>query len=136
MPAVTDSAGLALATFGEPPVDVSELYVPSLEYVVRGLSQEERVRPRDGLVIPTIAVSFTVPGHPGTFTIRIDNYAFTHVDVLPYIRARAWLIRGLYALPGKLPPFHELVPESVTTVTSALEAAAERAALALLPTVP
>lgn len=136
MPAVTDAAGPATQTFGEPPVDVSELYAPTLDYVVLGLSQEERIRPRDSLVIPTIAVTFRVPGHTGTFTIRIDNYAFTHVDVLPYLQERAWLIRSLYALPAKLPSWSEVAPSSTTTVITELEAAAEAAALASVIAVP
>jgi hypothetical protein len=84
--------------YGEPPVDVTPLYVPTLDYVVLGLSQEDRIRPRDKLVIPTVAVSFGVPGLPGVFSIRIDNYAFTHADVLGYIRERVAVIRGLYSV--------------------------------------
>jgi hypothetical protein len=90
-------------TFGEPPVDVSALYQPTDDYVVVALAQTERIRPRDGLVIPTVEVSFRVPGLPGIFTIHIDNYAFTHADVLAYMRDRGWLIRSLYALPATIP---------------------------------
>ena len=85
--------------FGDPPVDVGELYVPTTAYVVLALAQIDRIRPRDGLVIPTVEVTFRVPGLPGQYTIRIDNYAFTHADVLEYMRERAWVLRSIYALP-------------------------------------
>lgn len=118
-------------TFGAPPVDVTPLYDSSTAWRTVGLSQEERVRPRDGLVIPTIAVSFIVPPLRGYYTIRIDNYAFTHADVRGYMDERAYLIRGLWALPDQLPPFVPAM-SSTQVVTTALEAAAEAAALASL----
>lgn len=103
----------SLQTFGEPPVDVAELYVPTPDYVVRALAQSERIRPRDQLVIPTVEVSFTVPGFAGLFIIRIDNYAFTHADPLAYMRERSYLIRALYALPQQLPPYVDSGPVPV-----------------------
>lgn len=104
---VPDAAAFIPETtsFGEPPVDVTALYVPTAAYVVTALDQEMRIRPRDGKLIPTVAVSFTVPGLPGTFTIRIDNYAFEHADPIQYMYERSYLIRGLYAIPDTLPPF-------------------------------
>lgn len=117
--------------FGVPAVDVSALYQPTTAYTVVGLAQEERVRPRDGLVIPTIAVSFVVPPHPGAFTIRIDNYAFTHADPLEYMNERAYLIRSLYALPTVVPPYDQVTGSQATTLAD-LQAAAEAAALAAI----
>jgi hypothetical protein len=117
-------------TFGEPPVDVSALYVPTVEYVVTSLDQDSRIRPRDGRMIPTVVVSFTVPGLPGNFTIAIDNYAFTHADVLEYMRERSYVIRSLYALPDKLPPYDEaaaLTPQAGTTLEAAALLAAQQA---------
>jgi len=111
--AADDFIPAQLQTFGEPPVDVGDLYIPTPDYVVRGLAQSERIRPRDGLVIPTVEVSFTVPGLPGIFTIRIDNYAFTHADVLAYMRERSYLIRSLYALPATRPPYVDTGPAQV-----------------------
>src|SRR5712691_5058606 len=99
-----DYASGPLATFGAPPVDVTALYVPTTNYQVISLSQSERIRPTDQKVVPTVEVSFRVPGLAGVFTIRIDNYAFFHVDVLAYMRERAYLIRALYALPAVSPP--------------------------------
>jgi hypothetical protein len=103
--AVTDYAPPAVEKFGYPAVDAAALYVPTTEYVVLTLAQEDRLRPRDQKLIPTIAVSFSVPGLPGVFTIRIDNYAFTHANPLEYMQERSWLIRSLYALPARLPDF-------------------------------
>ncbi len=91
--------------YGTPPVDVTALYQPTLDYVVTGLMQTDRIRPRDQKLIPTIQVTFQVPGLPGHYTILIDNYAFTHADPLEYMRARAYLIRGLYAIPQVFPPY-------------------------------
>lgn len=119
------------STFGAPPVDVSPLYDSSTAWRTVGLAQEERIRPRDGLVIPTVAVTFSVPPLPGLYTIRIDNYAFTHADVRGYMDERAYLIRGLWALPDQLPAF-EPAMSSTQVVTAGLEAAAEAAALASL----
>jgi hypothetical protein len=103
--AVTDYAPPAVEKFGYPAVDASTLYVPTDAYVVLTLAQEDRIRPSDQKLVPTIAVSFAVPGLPGVFTIRIDNYAFTHANVLEYMQERSWLIRSLYALPARLPDF-------------------------------
>src|SRR6266540_7544351 len=98
--------------FGSPEVDVGPLYVPTADYQVLGLAQEQRLPP-DGRVIPDITVSFLVPGLPGVFTRRIDNYAFTHADVLAYMQERSALIRALYALPGDVPP-EPVTPLTVT----------------------
>jgi hypothetical protein len=130
VPAVTDSAAyvpLGIQTFGEPPVEIGPLYVPTHDYQVVDLAQQERIRPRDEKVIPTVEVSFRVPGLPGVFTIRIDNYAFRHVDVLEYLRERSHLIRSLYALPAKLPPYQQ-TSEADAAVLADLQAAAEAAA--------
>ena len=113
MPTDTDYAPGPLATFGDPPVDVAALYVPTADYIVLALSQSERIRPTDQKVVPTVEVSFRVPGLAGVFTIRIDNYAFFHVDVLAYMRERAYLIRALYALPTTLPPYVDVPPAAV-----------------------
>jgi hypothetical protein len=118
--------------FGTPPVDVTELYVPTSEYVVTSLDQESRIRPRDGRMIPVVTVSFSVPGLPGTFTIKIDNYAFAHADPLLYMRQRSWVIRSLYALPERLPPFEQVASLAVQTGTT-LEAAAIAAAQQAVP---
>jgi hypothetical protein len=102
---IVDAAQLSSAKYGTPEVDVTALYQPTSAYVVRSLSQETRTRPRDGKLIPTIAVLFSVPGLPGSFTIRIDNYAFDHADPLEYMQERSYLIRSLYALPARLPDY-------------------------------
>jgi hypothetical protein len=107
--AVDEFASGPLRTFGDPPVDVGELYLPTTAYIVKALSQSERIRPTDQKVVPTIEVTFVVPGKAGVFTIRIDNYAFTHVDVLEYMRERSYLIRALYALPAVSPPYADAV---------------------------
>lgn len=99
---VEDYAPPAVHAFGTPPVDVGPLYVPTPAYLVIALEQTDRRR-RDGKIVPTIAVSFTVPGLHGVFVIHIDNYAFTHADPLRDLRGRAWKIRRLYALPDVLP---------------------------------
>jgi hypothetical protein len=106
--AVDEFAPGPLRTFGDPPVDVGALYLPTTAYIVKSLSQSERIRPRDQKVIPTVEVTFVVPGFAGVFTIRIDNYAFTHVDVLEYMRERSYLIRALYALPERSPPYGDV----------------------------
>jgi hypothetical protein len=106
--AVDEFAPGPLRTFGDPPVDVGELYLPTTAYIVKSLSQSERIRPTDQKVVPTIEVTFVVPGLAGVFTIRIDNYAFTHVDVLEYMRQRSYLIRSLYALPAVSPPYADV----------------------------
>ncbi len=94
------------SAFGDPEVDVGPLYVPTADYVVKGVMQTERFPP-DGRVIPTIETIFAVPGVPGSFTLWIDNYAFTHADVLGYLRGRSAKIRRLYALPDVFPPAPE-----------------------------
>jgi hypothetical protein len=93
-------------TFGDPPVDVGPLYVPTPDYVVLGLTQTQRLPP-GGRIIPTIETSFVVPGIPGTFTLPIDNYAFTHADPLRDLRGRSAKIRRLWALPDVLSPSPE-----------------------------
>jgi hypothetical protein len=113
--------------FGEPPVDVTALYVPTPEYVVTSLDQDYRIRPTDGHLVPTVVVSFVVPGLPGNFTIRIDNYAFTHADPLEYMRERSWMLRGMYAIPETLPSWADVSGLSVQAGTT-LEAAALAAA--------
>jgi hypothetical protein len=91
--------------FGTPPVDVNDLYKPTAAYIVTALQQTDRIRPSDQKLIPTIQVAFQIPGLPGNYTILIDNYAFTHVNVLDYMYQRSYLIRGLYAIPEVLPPY-------------------------------
>src|SRR5436309_9852179 len=86
------------ATFGDPAVDVGELYLPTDLYRVMSLHQIQRFPP-DGRTIPTIDVAFTVADTPGTHELYIDNYAFTHADPLSYLRGRAKRILHLYALP-------------------------------------
>jgi hypothetical protein len=90
------------ALYGDPPVDVGPLYVPTDDYEVLSLNQTVR-EPRDGRIIPTIEVGFDVPDLPGTHSILIDNYAFTHADVLGYMRGRASRLRRISALPEVLP---------------------------------
>lgn len=89
--------------YGTPQVDVGPLYVPTLEYAVLGVRQTERYPP-DGRRIPSIETTFAVPGVRGTFTLMIDNYAFSHADVLGYLRGRSARIRRLMALPASTPP--------------------------------
>jgi len=88
--------------YGDPPVDVGELYLPTDDYEVMSLNQTTR-EPADGRIIPTIEVGFYVPDLPGAHTILIDNYAFTHADVLSYMRGRAARLRRIMALPTVLP---------------------------------
>lgn len=102
MPQVDDYTPAAGRMYGDPEVDVGPLYVPTEDYVVLGVMQTERFPP-DGRVIPTIETTFVVPGVPGTFTLWIDNYAFTHADVLGYLRGRSAKVRRLYALPEVTP---------------------------------
>jgi hypothetical protein len=45
----------------------------------------------------------------GAHSILIDNYAFTHADVLGYMRGRAARLRRIMALPQQLPPDPEEV---------------------------
>lgn len=89
--------------FGQPPVDVADLYIPTDDYRVLGLHQIMR-NPPDGRTIPTIDTTFAIPGLPSTHELYIDNYAFTHADPLRDLRGRSKRIRRLYALPTVLPP--------------------------------
>lgn len=89
--------------YGNPPVDVGPLYVPTEDYAVLGVAQTTRW-PGDGREIPTILTTFIVPGVSGTFTLHIDNYAFTYADPLRDLRGRSAKIRRLAALPEVLPP--------------------------------
>ena len=117
--------------FGVPPVDVTALYQPTPAYVVLGLTQTDRRRPRDGLIIPTIVVSFRVPGLPGTQTIQIDNYAFTYADPLAYMRERSYMLWAMYALPEQVPPYSDVAPDDVGVLAD-LNAAAEADAAGML----
>jgi len=101
---------LAEVMFGDPEVDVGPLYHATPYFVVIGLAQNARYPP-DGRSIPDIDVTFRVPGLPGTFIRRIDNYAFTHADPLLYLLERAQQIKQLYALPGE---YVEDAPAAVT----------------------
>lgn len=83
--------------FGDPPVDVAPLYVPTVDHVVLSVYQTERYM-SDGKQVPQIAVVFAVPGLPGTFTRRIANYRFATGEALEFLQARAEQIRALYAL--------------------------------------
>jgi hypothetical protein len=109
MPQISDEAPIRETLFGDPEVDVGPLYVPTEDYQVQGVSQQIRYPP-DGRAIPTIEVDFVVPGYPGRHIRLIDNYAFTHANVLDYMAERAYLIRELYALPGRLPPYGSVPP--------------------------
>ena len=130
MPAVTDAAGPPEQTlFGVPQVDVSELYQPTTAYIVSGLDQGERIRPRDKLVIPMITVHFTVPGIPGLYTIGIDNYAFTHADPTEYLRERAYDLKRVWSLPDQLPAYADVATPPDIPVSELL-AAAESDAMA------
>jgi hypothetical protein len=90
-----DYSPLPRVTFGDPPVDVGPLYVPTPDYIVLSVYQTQRFPP-DGRVIPQIATTFTIPGLPGQYIIRLDNYGFEHGDPLGRLRTRAALIRALY----------------------------------------
>jgi hypothetical protein len=83
--------------FGDPPVDVAPLYVPTVDHVVLSVYQTERYM-GDGHAVPQIAVVFVVPGLPGTFTRRIANYRFEQGVALQFLQARAEQIRAIYAL--------------------------------------
>lgn len=112
MPQVGDPGPTPGVLFGEPPVDVGELWQPTSEYVVVALAQNQRYPP-DGRTIPDIDVSFRLPGLPGLFVRRIDNYAFTHANVLDYMLERAAQLRAIYALPGEPPEATPVAPELV-----------------------
>jgi hypothetical protein len=83
--------------FGDPPVNVGPLYVPTADHVVLSVYQTERYM-SDGHPIPQIAVVFAVPGLPGTFIRRIANYRFEEGVALRFLQDRAEQIRELYAL--------------------------------------
>jgi hypothetical protein len=83
--------------FGDPPVNVGPLYVPTADHVVLSVYQTERYM-SDGHPIPQVAVVFAVPGLPGSFTRRIANYRFEQGVALEFLQARAEQIRALYAL--------------------------------------
>jgi hypothetical protein len=90
--------------YGDPPVDVGPLYIPTDFYEVQAIMQTQRY-PSDGRIINTLDVSFLVAGVPGNHNILIDNYAFTHADVLEYLYERSYLLQSVMALPTVLPPF-------------------------------
>lgn len=90
--------------YGDPPVDVSLLYLPTEEYEVQTVNQTVRYD-RTGRAIQTIEVDFQIVGLPGLYSILIDNYAFDHADPLEYIRHRVYTVRELFALPERLPPY-------------------------------
>jgi hypothetical protein len=90
--------------YGEPPVDVGPLYIPTDFYEVQAINQTQRY-PSDGRIINTLDVSFLVSGVPGIHNILIDNYAFTHADPIEYLYERSYLLKAAMALPEQLPPF-------------------------------
>jgi hypothetical protein len=90
--------------YGDPPVDLTDIYIPTELYTVQACMQTQRY-PSDGRIINTIDVSFTVPNVPGNHDILIDNYAFTHADPVQYLYERAYLLQSVIALPNQLPPF-------------------------------
>lgn len=92
-----DHSPLPGIEFGDPPVDVGPLYVPTEDYAVLSVYQTQRFPP-DGRIVPQIAATFRVPGLPGTYVIRLDNYGFTYGDPLGRMRTRAAQIRALYNL--------------------------------------
>ena len=89
-------------------MDVGPLYQLTDDYQVMSVNQTVR-EPADGRQIATIEVSFVVPGVPGLHSILIDNYAFTHADVLGYMRGRAYRLKRIMGLPADLPPDPEEV---------------------------
>jgi hypothetical protein len=90
--------------YGDPPVDVSILYLPTAEYEVQSVNQTVRYD-RTGRAVQTIEVDFQIVGLPGLYSILIDNYAFDHADPLEYIRHRVYTVRELFELPERLPPY-------------------------------
>jgi hypothetical protein len=108
--------------YGDPPVDVSPLYLPTAEYEVQSVNQTTRYA-RDGRAIQTIEVDFQIIGLAGLYSILIDNYAFDHADPLEYIRHRVYTVRELWALPERLPPYvavYGIVTAPVVTLESAV----------------
>jgi hypothetical protein len=106
--------------YGDPPVDVSPLYLPTAEYEVQSVNQTTRYA-RDGRAIQTIEVDFQILGLAGLYSILIDNYAFDHADPLEYIRHRVYTVRELWALPERLPPYvavYGIVTAPVVTLDS------------------
>lgn len=89
--------------FGDPEVDVGPLYAATEAWVVIGLAQNARYPP-DGRSIPDIDVTFRIPGLFGTFTRRIDNYAFEHANPVEYMWERVQQLKAIYALPGEYDP--------------------------------
>lgn len=87
---------------GDPPVNLDGIYVPTPDYRVLSVHQTMRYPP-DGRSIPTLETDFEIPGTPNVHALYIDNYAFTHADVLGYLRGRSKRIRRLYALPDPPP---------------------------------
>jgi hypothetical protein len=109
-------------SYGDPPVDVSLLYLPTVEYEVQSVNQTTRYD-RNGRAIQTIEVDFQVEGLPGLYSILIDNYAFDHADPLEYIRHRVYTIRELWALPERLLPYvpvYGIVTAPIITLDSAV----------------
>ncbi len=113
-------------SYGDPPVDVSILYLPTAEYEVQTVNQTVRYD-RTGRAIQTIEVDFQILGLPGLYSILIDNYAFDHADPLEYIRHRVYTVRELFALPERLPPYvavYGIVTAPIVTLDSVIEATA------------
>jgi hypothetical protein len=111
-------------SYGDPPVDVSILYLPTAEYEVQTVNQTVRYD-RTGRAIQTIEVDFQILGLPGLYSILIDNYAFDHADPLEYIRHRVYTVRELFALPERLPPYvavYGIVTAPIVTLDSVMEA--------------
>jgi hypothetical protein len=110
------------ASYGDPPVDVSRLYLPTAEYEVQTVNQTTRYD-KAGRAIQTMEVDFQVLGLPGLYSILIDNYAFDHADPLEYIRHRVYTVRELFALPERLPPYvavYGIVTAPIVTLDSAV----------------
>jgi hypothetical protein len=110
------------ASYGDPPVDVSPLYLPTAEYEVQTVNQTTRYD-RTGRAIQTIEVDFQILGLAGLYSILIDNYAFDHADPLEYIRHRVYTVRELWALPERLPPYvpvYGIVTAPIVTLESAV----------------
>lgn len=107
-------------SYGDPPVDVSPLYLPTAEYEVQTVNQTVRYA-KGGRAIQTIEVDFQIIGLGGLYSILIDNYAFDHADPLEYIRHRVYTMRELWALPDRLPPYvavYGIVTAPIVTLDS------------------
>src|SRR5213596_3786315 len=108
------------ASYGDPPVDVSRLYLRTAEYDGQSVNQTTRYT-RTGRAIQTIEVDFQILGLAGLYSILIDNYAFDHADPLEYIRHRVYTVRELWALPERLPPYvpvYGIVTAPIVTLDS------------------